>query len=51
MEAILSSETSVNTTSIRCHIPEDCFLQELNGFNLRLQHYTLTKILIYFFLC
>jgi hypothetical protein len=26
MEAIRSSETSVNTTSIRCQIPEDCFL-------------------------
>jgi hypothetical protein len=27
MEAILSSETSVNTISAWCHIPEDCFLQ------------------------
>jgi hypothetical protein len=27
LEAILSSETSVNTTSTRCHISEDCFLQ------------------------
>jgi hypothetical protein len=27
MEAIRSSETSVNTTSTQCHIPEDCFLQ------------------------
>jgi hypothetical protein len=26
MEAIRSSETSGNTTSTRCHIPEDCFL-------------------------
>jgi hypothetical protein len=26
MEAIRFSETSVNTTSTRCHIPEDCFL-------------------------
>jgi hypothetical protein len=29
MEAIRSSETSVNTTSTRCHIPEDCFLHKL----------------------
>jgi hypothetical protein len=29
MEAIRSSETSVNTTSIRCHIPEDCFFQPI----------------------
>jgi hypothetical protein len=27
MEAIRSSETSVNNTSTRCHNPEDCFLQ------------------------
>jgi hypothetical protein len=27
MEAIRSSETSVNTISTRRHIPEDCFLQ------------------------
>jgi hypothetical protein len=26
MEAIRSSETSVNTISIWCHIPKDCFL-------------------------
>jgi hypothetical protein len=26
MEATRSSETSVNTTSTQCHIPEDCFL-------------------------
>jgi hypothetical protein len=26
MEAIHSSETSVNTTSTRCHIPEVCFI-------------------------
>jgi hypothetical protein len=26
LEAIRSSETSVNTTSTRRHIPEDCFL-------------------------
>jgi hypothetical protein len=29
MEAIHFSETSVNTISTRCHIPEDCFLQVL----------------------
>jgi hypothetical protein len=28
MEAIRSSETSVNTISIRRHIPEDCFLHD-----------------------
>jgi hypothetical protein len=28
MEAIRSSETSVNITSTRCHITEDCFLQK-----------------------
>jgi hypothetical protein len=27
MEAIRYSETSVNITATRCHIPEDCFLQ------------------------
>jgi hypothetical protein len=27
MEAIRSSETSVNITSTRCHIPEDCFFK------------------------
>jgi hypothetical protein len=27
MEAIRSSETLVNTISTRCHIPEECFLQ------------------------
>jgi hypothetical protein len=32
IEAIHSSETSVKTTSIRCHIPEDCFLQKSTSF-------------------
>jgi hypothetical protein len=30
MEAISSSEMSVNTTSTRRHIPEDCFLHNYN---------------------
>jgi hypothetical protein len=32
MEAIPSSETSVNTISTRCHIPEDCCLHILLKF-------------------
>jgi hypothetical protein len=35
MEATRSSETSVNTTSKRCHIPEDCFLQSHRRENLK----------------
>jgi hypothetical protein len=31
MEAIRSFETSVNTISTRCHIPEHCFLQYIVG--------------------
>jgi hypothetical protein len=35
MEAIRSSETSVNTTSSWCHIPEDCFLHSHRRENLK----------------
>jgi hypothetical protein len=35
MEAICSSETSVNITSTRCHIPEDCFLHSHRRENLK----------------
>jgi hypothetical protein len=35
MEAIRSSETSVNITSTRCHIPEDCFLHSHRRENLK----------------
>jgi hypothetical protein len=35
MEAIRSSETSVNTTSTLCHIPEDCFLHSNRLENLK----------------
>jgi hypothetical protein len=35
MEAIRSSETSVNTTSTRCHIAEDCFLHSHRRENLK----------------
>jgi hypothetical protein len=35
MEAIRSSETSVNTTSTWCHIPEDCFLHSHRRENLK----------------
>jgi hypothetical protein len=35
MEAIRSSETSVNTTSTRCHISEDCFLHSHRRENLK----------------
>jgi hypothetical protein len=34
MEAIRSSETSVNTISTRYHIPEDCFLQFCYSYRL-----------------
>jgi hypothetical protein len=35
MEAIRSSETSVNTTYTRCHIPENCFLHSHLRENLK----------------
>jgi hypothetical protein len=35
MEAIRSSETSVNKISTRCHIPEDCFLHSHSRENLK----------------
>jgi hypothetical protein len=34
-QAICSSETSVNTTSTRYHIPEDCFLHSHHRENLK----------------
>jgi hypothetical protein len=44
MEAIRSSETSVNTISTRCHIPEDCFLHMLEGVLLRITLCVRTKL-------
>jgi hypothetical protein len=35
LEAIRSSETSVNAPSTRCHIPEDCFLHSHRRENLK----------------
>ena len=35
MEAMRSSETSVNTISTWCHIPEDCFLHSHRCENLK----------------
>jgi hypothetical protein len=43
MEAIRFSETSVNTTSTWCHIPEDCFLQVLNCLSYELSTITHTE--------
>jgi hypothetical protein len=39
MEAIRSSETSLNTTSTRHHIPQDCFLHSHRRENLKPLNY------------
>jgi hypothetical protein len=46
MEAIRSSETSVNTTSTRFHIPEDCFLHSHCRENLKSYIYNLFKVIL-----
>jgi hypothetical protein len=43
MEAIRSSKTSVNTTSTRRHIPEDCFLHSHHRENLKSSFYLTAK--------
>jgi hypothetical protein len=49
MEAMRSSKTSINTTSTRCHIPDDCIPYSHRRENLK--SYTGLYIYIYILIC